>query len=145
MRINKTMQYALLLVLYLCRSGRARLSDIAYSLGLSPLYLKKVAAALTRAAIIKGKSGHGGGYELAGDPKVRDVFHAVAPPVLTGRESHKYAHGQPEHRALGLYATALKSTLEPLMRRHVHSLNKDLVESEMKLLAKPMEAEGKWA
>lgn len=137
LRLTKVLQCALLLVLYLCRAGRARLMDIASSLRLSLPYLRVIATRLKAGRVIKAIKGPGGGYEINGDPLVRDVFGALNIVMfLTGKEIYVYSKGVPEHRALAHASHAMNLALAPFMRRKVRTLNSDLVEYELATLDK---------
>lgn len=132
MRLNKRLQYALLIVLYLCRAGRATLKHISEGLGLSFSFLREIAYSLKLGRVIKSIKGPGGGYEVSGDPTVRDVFTALKPIVgLNNREQRMYERGGAEYRALAQYALNLQAAIQPLMRRKVRTLNSDLVATEM--------------
>lgn len=56
------------------------LADIAARQGISEKYLESIAAALSKAGVVVGVRGKGGGYRLAGDPeqcRVIDVLRAT--------------------------------------------------------------------
>ncbi len=135
MRFSKSLQYAMLLVLYLSRSGRARLADVATSLNLSLSFLRSIANDLRRGRVINSVMGPGGGYEINGDPAVRDIFGALNITLfLTGRESYLYSKGAPEHRALAQTVHSLSLALAPIMRTKVRTLNTNLATSELDTL-----------
>ena len=135
MRLNKSLQYALLLVLYLCRAGRARLVDIAANLRLSLSFLSVIANKLRIGKVLRSVRGPGGGYEVNGEPSVRDVFYAISPVlILSNREANSYAKGNPEHRALARWVTGLENGLIPFMKKKVRTLNSELASNEMAVL-----------
>lgn len=103
MKLGKKAQYAILLVLYLARTGRARTVDAAESLSLSSHFLEQVARKLRQAGIIKSVRGPGGGYELLINPSVGQILESVSvQPVLTPSESAFCAtSNSPEYRLLG--------------------------------------------
>lgn len=135
LRMSKALQYALLLVLYLCRAGRARLMDVALSLNLSLTFMRVVAKELRIGRVINSVRGPGGGYEINGDPSVRDVFEAISPVfLLSGAEMSKYVRGAPEHRALAQCVDSFRAIMGPLLRRKVRNLNNELAANEMAAL-----------
>lgn len=140
MIMNKTLQCALLLVLYLCRAGRARLQDIAVGLNIPLTFLRVVATRLRLGRVIKSVKGPGGGYEINNDPTVRNVFEAISPVfILSQANLNKYAKGYAEHRALARAAVSFQGAFGPLMRQKVRNLNNELVANEMALLNRPMQ------
>lgn len=135
MHLNRSLQYAFLLVLYLCRAGRARLTDVATSLKLSLSLLRVVSRKLRVGRVLNSIKGPGGGYEINGDPLVRDVLGALNITLfLTGRESSIYARGQAEHRALANSVHWMQLSLAAIMRKKVRSLNTELAMSELAAL-----------
>ena len=135
MRLSRPLQYALLLVLYLSRAGRARLADIAAGLSLSLPFMRLVIKKLRQGRVVRSVKGPGGGYEINGDPTVRDVFEAVSPVfLLSGREMNAYVRGQPEHRALAQCVNSFQAIMAPLLRRRVRNLNNELAANEMAAL-----------
>lgn len=135
MKLNKALQYALLLVLYLCRAGRARLQDVAANLKLSLPFLRVVAHKLRASGVILSVRGPGGGYEVNKDPSVRDVFDAISPvKILTNVEIKNYSVGEAEHRTLKQLAMTFDSALGSVLRRKMRALNKELAANEMATL-----------
>lgn len=136
--MNKSLQCALLIVLYLCRAGRARLQDIALGLNISLAFMRGVATKLRQGRVIKSIKGPGGGYEVNNDPSVRDVFEAMSPVfIMSQGDLNRYTKGHSEYRALALTATSFQSIFGPLMRRKVRNLNNELAANEMALLNRP--------
>jgi len=111
MKLGKKAQYAILLVLYLARTGRARTVDAAVALSLSTHFLEQVARKLRQAGILRSVRGPGGGYELESTPTVGAILDAVQVlPVLTKDEARQYAESvNPEKRILGEIAGAISS------------------------------------
>lgn len=135
MRMNRMLQYALLLVLYLCRAGRARLADVVENLNLSLTFMGVVARKLRLGRVIKSIRGPGGGYEIIGDPTVRDVVEAMSPVfLLSGREMSSYVRGAPEHRALAQCVVSFQAIMGPLLRRKVRNVNNELAANEIAAL-----------
>jgi Rrf2 family protein len=61
-------------------AGRMTCGELASRIGASEAHLSKVVQHLTRAGILRSKSGPGGGVELAADPsrlKLLDVYEAM--------------------------------------------------------------------
>lgn len=132
MRLNKSLQYAILLVLYLCRAGRAPLKAIALGLSVSLSLLRGVVSKLITGGVIKSIRGPGGGYEVNGEPSMRDVFQCIYPVIgISESQMNKYKTGQAEHRALAKYVAELQIALAPILRCKVKTLNNTLVAKEM--------------
>lgn len=132
MQLNKAVQYAILLVLYLFRSGRAPLKAVAAGLSLSLSFLREVALKLVDGRVLKGIKGPGGGYEVNGDPSMRDVLECFSPiTVMAESQLRRYQAGQAEYRALAKYVTETQAALSPLLRCKVRTLNATLVAGEM--------------
>lgn len=132
MKLNKRLQYGLLLALYLCRSGRATIEGASEGLGLSTSFLTQVARSLRIAGVIKSVRGAHGGYELKGEPTVLDVFNALSPVQLLNKaESAAYSKGHSEHRALYNYVINLGHAWGPLLRRKVRNVGMELVVNEL--------------
>lgn len=131
MRLNKQVQYGLLLVLYLARSGRSSVENISTGLGVSYSFSEKIARLLRLAGVLKSVRGPNGGYELIGEPKVSDVFNAVSPVKLLSTDELKvYNKGQSEHRSLSLFAQRLTTSMQPYLSRSVRDVGRDLVIKE---------------
>lgn len=84
MMVSTRGRYALRAVIDLaehCAQGAyVPLADIAARQGISEKYLESIAAALSKAGVVVGVRGKGGGYRLAGDPgqcRVIDVLRAT--------------------------------------------------------------------
>lgn len=100
MKFNKNTQYALLLSLYLCRAGRAKVSDIAAELALSPSLLASVANKMRREGVIRSFRGPGGGFELVNkDVSIAEASMVGDTPLIKPRDAKKYARSI-EGRAL---------------------------------------------
>lgn len=84
MMVSTRGRYALRAVIdlaeYSADGSYVPLADIARRQGLSEKYLESIAAALSKAGVVVGVRGKGGGYRLAGDPsqcRVLDVLRAT--------------------------------------------------------------------
>ena len=123
MKLNKKMQYAFLLTLYLCRSGRAALPGIAESLNLSEAFLSQVAQKLRKGGIVKVFKGPGGGYEINGDPTVKDIFDAVQPlSIISKKDIKDYPLNCMENRTMLQFVTTLTQAWTPLMKRRMRNV-----------------------
>jgi Rrf2 family iron-sulfur cluster assembly transcriptional regulator len=132
MRINQATQYGILLALYLTRSGRISLDQIAEGLQLSQSFLEQVARKLRIAGVIKSVRGPHGGYEIVGEPTIRDVFNALSPVQLVGTlDQFNYSKGSSEQRALLLFSNNLGLALSPLLSRKVKHVMQELTANEL--------------
>lgn len=82
--ISRTSEYALRAVVWLIQEpGRSQTTrQIARGTKTPPDYASKVLQALSRAGVIRGQRGLGGGFQLVADPEnltVLDVINAVDP------------------------------------------------------------------
>lgn len=138
MRLSKTLQYGLLFALYLCRSGRTTVESASEGMGVPFEFLTQIASKLRRYGVVKSVRGPHGGYELNGNPTVRDVFLALSTPVsLLGREElDNYRKGSTDHRALAAYVLNLNMALQPLLSRNVRNVAAELVANEMARLGR---------
>lgn len=128
MRLTKKVQYALMLALYLSRSGRAKSEAISRDLGLSALFLNKVAGKMRWNGLIRSVRGPSGGYELSGDPTVRDVVHSVCTQeLITADEITTFSVGAKEQRSLLYLAINLNSAMGLVMNRKIRNLVNELV------------------
>jgi Rrf2 family protein len=135
MRLNKDFQYSLLFVLYLCQAGRAKLDDASYSLQIPKGFLEQLARKLRIAGVVESVRGPGGGYELRGDPTVRDVMNAISPvKLLAEEEQTKYQSGLTEHRALLQFAKNLNSAMSIVLSRTVRNVGRELVANELAVM-----------
>src|SRR3989344_8587592 len=86
MKIPRQEDVALLLMGELAKhygKGLLSLTFIAFTHGVSPLFLKKIARMLRSGRLIKSKEGQNGGYTIARSPKditVWEIIQAVAGP-----------------------------------------------------------------
>lgn len=123
MRINKKVQYGLMIALYVTRYGRASGEEIAHDLSLSYTFVSQVAADLRRRGVIKSVRGPGGGYEIKGDPSVLDVFVATTDYGLLGEgEIIALSQGAKEQRSLLYLITNLNSAMNVVMHRKIRNL-----------------------
>jgi len=133
---SKKVQYGMLLTLYLSRAGRSKADAIAGTLGLSRSFLDQVARKLRQAGVIKSAKGPGGGYELVGEPTVKDVFRALGGiPVMKSKDHDVLKTGvDTEKRSLSRYVYALKTSLSLLMDTPVRAIVTDSVKDELSQL-----------
>lgn len=137
MRLNKTCQYGMLIILYLSHAGRASSFSIAEGLGVSKLFLDQVARKLRMAGLLKSTKGYGGGYEVVGEPTVEEVITVLSPiHFLNKREAAGYAIGCPEERAFLNLCKNLQLAITPTLRRKVVNVGKELVANEMATLSR---------
>ncbi len=132
MKLNKKVQYGLLLCLYLSRSGRSKIEIVALNLNLSRSFLDQVANKLKNRGVIKSFKGPGGGFELIEDAKMLWIFQALdSVRFLTDKEIKEYITGTPEKRALSHFTSTLSAALNPLLNRRVVNVMKEVVANEM--------------
>jgi Rrf2 family protein len=134
MKLNKKTQYGLLLVLYICRAGRATIKNTALNLRLSVPFLTQVALQLRASGVIKSVRGPAGGYELQGKPTVGDVIGALnSEAILEAYNTRQsYSRGSFEHRALAGFMTHMNSVISCAYARGVMNVGTELVEKELR-------------
>jgi DNA-binding IscR family transcriptional regulator len=118
MRLTQKAQYAVLLTIYLQRTGQTRLLDAAIALNLSVAFLEQVARKLKIAGILEVKRGPGGGYALASgtSPRVIDVLNAVGAVDLLSAEdvatnAARGIEGATLNNIVGIASAGLSATL----------------------------------
>jgi Rrf2 family iron-sulfur cluster assembly transcriptional regulator len=126
MKLTKKQQNGLLLVLYVARAGRCKLSEAAKELQLPLPFLEQIANKLRRGGVLESFRGPGGGYQLLGEPTVARVLIVLG----YGSENPYSMSKVPEKRALGFLLANLSSALGPILRRKVKSLNLELAANE---------------
>lgn len=132
MRLNKSGQYGMLLSLYLCRSGRTRLEDVAINLNLSQQLLEQIARKLRQGGVVKSTRGPGGGYELNSEATVLSVLNSVGvKPLLSEAESRALQMGPTEHRALVNFIGALSFNITDLLNTKISHVSEALVQQEL--------------
>lgn len=137
MRLNQKTQYALLMTIYLHRSGMARIQDMAATMGLSENFLSQVAGSLKAAGIISVKRGPGGGYEIAAgrNPSVLDVLRAMeTPALLTNQEALEHEMRGVEGRTLNHILGLTQGVMRTVLDQSVATLSADLVNQEVQQL-----------
>lgn len=123
MKLNKQIQYGLLLTFYLSRSGRASLADISQTLKLSKSFLEQVANKLKKYQIIKSTRGAHGGYEILGDPTVQQIFDCLSSvSSLSVSDFQSYRIGQQEHRTLAQFGIDMNQAMTNVFRRKLRSV-----------------------
>lgn len=137
MKLNKKMQYGLLLTLYLSRSGRACLKDIADHLKLSLSFLEQVANKLKKSNVIKSYRGAHGGYELVSEPTVKNVLDALGSSYgMNSKDFETYRSGQQEHRALAQCSIDMALALANVTRRKIRNIGLQSVANEVAVMNK---------
>ena len=120
MRLNKDLQYAILVVAYICRSGRASTHGMAEGLVIPHAYLQQIAYKLKKVGILKSIRGPGGGFELVGDPTVKQVFAAFT-PIEDVRAAWSYPKTH-EGRTLAHLVESLHFAWKPIMNTKIRTL-----------------------
>lgn len=142
MKISKQMQYGLLLMLYLCRSGRTTIDSACEGLKVPKSFLVQIANNLRKAGVIKSTKGPNGGYELVGSPTVRDVFNALEPiELLSSKEVASYIMGEVEHRALAHYIQNMTLAMHPILNRKIRDVEKQVTVMELAYFDRMISAE----
>lgn len=137
MKLNKSMQYGLLLALYLSRSGLASLTDIAENLKLSKSFLEQIANKLKKYNVVQSTRGIHGGYELVGEPTVKELFDALGiTQTIPTKDLDSYKTGHQEHRALAQYSLDISSALNSLFKRKIRNISLQSVANEVAMLNK---------
>jgi Rrf2 family protein len=132
MKITKKMQYGLLLVLYLTRSGRSTVETVATELSISLSFLEQIANTLRKANVLLSVRGPAGGYEIIGDPTVIAVLKPLQGAIsYPGYSISKSS----EKRALGNLLRGINDYLTPLLSRKVRSLTMELAAKEVAVLS----------
>ncbi len=135
MRINKNVQYGLLLVLYICRAGRTTITNASEGLRISNTYLQQIANKLKNAEVLKSFKGPKGGYELAYEVTVGDIFNALDPiALITQQESSSYVVGDVEHRAFASLTNKIRSSINPQLNRTIRNIEKEFTVNELDML-----------
>lgn len=137
MKLNKNIEYGILLVLYLHRAGRATIKTVSEVLRLSFTFLQQVALKLKLAGVVKSLRGPGGGYEVVKNPTVLAVFNALGESYgMNANAIQSYARGDFEKRALSYYFHRFGSASRAFLSTPVKDLGIDLVEREMNMMDK---------
>lgn len=136
MKLTKKLQYGLLIVLYLCRSGRANADSMSAGMGVSRSFLDQISRRLRISGVITAYRGPGGGYELKGDPTVGDVFAALgaSPLFLSAKDASTYRTSGTEHRALAHMVSNMRSAMALMLNRKIRNCGQELVVSELALM-----------
>jgi Rrf2 family protein len=137
MRINRELQYGLLFVIYLSRSGRSTIDTVSKNINVPKSFLEQIARNLRIAGLIKATRGPSGGYELIGTPTMLDVFSSLNQvALLSPQEMAGYKLGELEHRAMARMVEDMIFSLAPVMRRSVKDVVRELVEAELYVMNK---------
>jgi len=135
--MNRALQYGLLFVFYLSRSGRSTIDVISQNIDVPKSFLGNIARELIERKIIKSIRGIGGGYELVGDPTVAEVFSSLnSITLMSPQELSSYRRGETEHRALARLVDDLYFSLGPVYDRSVRDVVKELVQAEVFMMNK---------
>lgn len=135
MKINRRLQYGLLLAVYLSRSGRSTIDTISKNIDVPKDFLEQIARDLRVKGVLKSIRGPHGGYELAGEPTVAKVVYALEPVVLMSQqEVDCYKRGELEHRALASVVADMFFSLHSVLHRPVRDIVRELVAAEKYLI-----------
>ncbi len=135
MKLNKQVQYGLLLALYLYRSGKTTVANASEGLKVSNSFLVQIANKLKKAGVIISSKGPTGGYSLVEDTTVRDVINALQPlQLLTKKEIFTYATGELEHRALAYYIENVSKYINSLLNKKIKDVEKEVNSMELAYL-----------
>lgn len=140
MQLSDNTLIGILIILYLHRSGRVTLSQLAVGLKLRRKNVATVLSDLllsnlvTVYPITKGR----GEYEVVGDPTVGQVMLALKEPVnlVASRTLRALLHGQTERRSLAAFIKNFQKVHISLYNRKIKNLGLELVANEMALLDK---------
>lgn len=120
MRLNKTAQYGLLLVAYITRSGTANLETVSETLKLSRPFLEQIGRKLRAAGILTTIRGPGGGYKLAKEATVGQVFDALeVSGFLNQEETQMFAFGGVEYRTMNLIVSSMSEAISNIRKTRV--------------------------
>ncbi len=76
--------------------------------------------------------GPGGGYEIHGDPTVKDVFDAIEPlNLLSKKDLKEYSLQRMENRTLTQFVSSLDQAWAPLMRRLVRNVSLEVAATDV--------------
>jgi Rrf2 family iron-sulfur cluster assembly transcriptional regulator len=136
MRLNRKLQYGLLFVIYLHRSGRATIDAVSQNMKVPKDFLEQIARQLRLNGIIKSIRGPAGGYELdKADVTVANVFTALnGASHLTPQEMSGYRRGPFEHRALFRTVQDITFSLSPVFNRKIKDIVREVVAAELYLV-----------
>jgi len=138
MKLTKKQQYGLLLVLYLCRSGRATTQQMCAGLGISVYFAEQILRVLRKVKVVVSVRGPGGGYEINAEPTVGDVISSLGTiSFLNAKELTIYRHGAPEHRAFAHLVLNMRSAMSLVFARKVRNVGQELVVNELAMLDRP--------
>lgn len=131
MIFNKNIQYGLSFALYLAQAGRATVDTASENLKLSKLFLYQIARKLKASGVIKAVRGPGGGYELIGEPTMRDVISALDKKVyINEKDLQSIKVGSPEQRALANFVVAFRLESSKLMNISIKKVFVATIEKE---------------
>jgi len=131
MRINKKLQYGLLFVIYLSRSGRSTIDTVSQNIKIPKDFLEQIARQLRISGTIRSIRGPSGGYELNKDATIHDVFASLKQnKLLDDQDKLGYKRGCLEHRALARTIEDLAFALNPVLSRRIVDIVRELVEAE---------------
>lgn len=113
MKFDRESILGILICLYLTRSGRTNMKNIADNLSYSQDFLQKIAAKLRKKKIVASKKGPKGGYELVGNPTILSIVQAVKGyHFVTLRQRTELSFGEFEQRAINALFSHLTSTVQ---------------------------------
>jgi hypothetical protein len=133
MGLNYYTRIGILLCLYLSRSGRANLSDVAESLRIDLNNLYLIADTLLEHKVINFVFDKG--YELNENITFFNVLYAIeGTKFMQKHEYFKHSDPSMEHRALAVYDVNLGLALAPVLNRTIKNAMLELIANEVKLL-----------
>lgn len=144
MRLNKKTQYAILLALYLSRSGRTTIDSAAEGLGASKAFLAQVAASMRRKGLLVSGKGPNGGYALARDNiMIYELIEAFNPTlVLSTPDMERLKYGGAEKRAFRYFVLDYVGLMRPALRMKVSDLLSATAALEVGMLERAVDTGG---
>lgn len=136
MRFNKREQNAILLCLYLSRSGRSNTKTISLNLGIQLNFLERIAWQLRQGGILVSKKGPGGGHSLSRDNiTIKEIFQALNTPLHTKvEEAKRLSIGTTEQRAFLKFHRNFTSEISGFLNIKLSDIIKNSVSHELSQL-----------
>jgi Rrf2 family protein len=135
LRINKKLQYGLLFVIYLSRSGRSTVDIVSKNISVPKNFLEQIARQLRLSGVIRSIRGPSGGYELNTNCTIGDVFAALKQDkLLDPRDMAVLKRGQLEHRALAMAVQDLYFAQAQVLTRRIVDVVRELVSAETHIM-----------
>lgn len=128
MKMNKNVRYGMLIALFLAKkSEKASIGEIAEALCLPPKFLTQIAAKMSKEGLLESIRGLNGGYKLAGDPTLKEIFDHLGPHEFLADGALQEYQMSPFHekRALASYFQDVDAVITMSMKRTVKQLMQD--------------------